>query len=670
MSNRFRSGRARKPPAIWIVRLGACQLARSLRRWACRSTWLALLALPMIGHATPLEVYGRLPGLEEVSLSPSGSRIAFVTTDQNTRVIRVISLTDRKSLGALRVGEAKLRDVSWADENHLLITTSATGMPWGLMGEPHEWYMLQVFDVLKHRSVATPAIDDRSLHAMNVTAGRVMVRRIEGHTVLFVPGIYVADQTLPMLVRFDLDTNRQFVCREGSESTDQWLVDADGEIVAEQDYGNQNQKWAIKIRRGGHLEVVASGQEAIDYPQLLGFGPTNDTLLVEKTEAGDPVWRLMSTKDGTLGPPMAEHMKLDEPIEDRLTYRMIGGVHVEDDAHYVFFDPSLQSRWDATVKAFNGEHVQLESWSAGFRRIVVRVDGKRFGYQYQLVDFDTDRAEPVGDIYAGLTQPLEVRRITYAAADGMQIPAYLTLPQGREPKNLPLILLPHGGPAARDTADFDWWSQALANEGYAVLQPNYRGSNLNERFLQAGFGQWGRKMQTDLSDGVRFLVKEGIADPGRVCIVGASYGGYAALAGVTVDPGVYRCAVSVAGLADLKRMLNWVNAKNWSSKNYEQRYWDRFMGVTGPGDPVLSQISPIEHIDAINVPVLLIHGRDDTVVPFEQSEVMFKALHRSQKSVDLVVLDHEDHWLSRSETRLQMLKSTVAFLRAHNPPEL
>jgi dipeptidyl aminopeptidase/acylaminoacyl peptidase len=670
MSNRFRSGRARKAPAIWIVRLGACRLARSLRWWRCRSTWLALLALPMIGHAAPLEVYGRLPGLEEVSLSPSGSRIAFVTTDQNTRVIRVISLTDRKSLGGLRVGEAKLRDVSWADEDHLLITTSATGMPWGLMGEPHEWYMLQVFDVLKHRSVATPAIGDRSLQTMNVTAGRVMVRRIAGHTVLFVPGIYVADRTLPMLVRYDLDTGTQFVYRQGSESTDQWLVDADGEIVAEQDYGNQNQKWAIKIRRGGHLEVVASGQEAIDYPQVLGFGSADDTLLVEKTEAGDPVWRLMSTKDGTLGPPMAEHMKLDEPIEDRLTYRMIGGVHVEDDAHYVFFDPSIQHRWDATVKAFDGEHVQLESASAGFRRIVVRVDGKRFGYQYQLVDFDTDRAEPVGDIYAGLTQPLEVRRITYAAADGMQIPAYLTLPQGREPKNLPLIVLPHGGPAVRDTADFDWWSQALANEGYAVLRPNYRGSTLNERFLQAGFGQWGRKMQTDLSDGVRFLVKEGIADPGRVCIVGASYGGYAALAGVTVDPGVYRCAVSVAGLADLKRMLNWVNAKNWSSKNLEQRYWDRFMGVTGPGDPVLSQISPIDHIDAINVPVLLIHGHDDTVVPFEQSEVMFKALRRAQKSVDLVVLDHEDHWLSRGETRLQMLKSTVAFLRAHNPPEM
>jgi dipeptidyl aminopeptidase/acylaminoacyl peptidase len=101
----------------------------------------------------------------------------------------------------------------------------------------------------------------------------------------------------------------------------------------------------------------------------------------------------------------------------------------------------------------------------------------------------------------------------------------------------------------------------------------------------------------------------------------------------------------------------------------EQRYWDRFMGVSGPNDPALSQISPIEHLDALNVPVLLVHGRDDTVVPFEQSEVMFDALRRAGKPVELVTLKHEDHWLSRSETRLQMLQATVEFLRAHNPPQ-
>jgi len=356
-----------------------------------------------------------------------------------------------------------------------------------------------------------------------------------------------------------------------------------------------------------------------------------------------------------------------------LTYRMIGGVHIADDSRYVFFDPAMQARWDAVTHAFAGERVRLASMDERFEKFVVRVEGQKDGFVYELVDLTAHRADIVGDVYEGLGKPLEVRRITYAAADGLQIPAYLTLPQGRAEKNLPLIVFVHGGPQARDTADFYWWSQALAAQNYAVLQPNYRGSDLGRKFIAAGYGEWGRKMQTDLSDGVRYLVKEGIVDPARVCVVGASYGGYAALAGVTLDPQVYRCAVSVAGLSDLKRMLEWVNewvsARSEQRHNWSQRYWNRFMGVSGPADPVLDAISPIKHLAAVTAPVLLIHGRDDTVVPYEQSSAMYDALKGAQKSVEFVTLQHEDHWLSRSATRLQMLQTSVAFLRAHNPPD-
>jgi dipeptidyl aminopeptidase/acylaminoacyl peptidase len=176
-------------------------------------------------------------------------------------------------------------------------------------------------------------------------------------------------------------------------------------------------------------------------------------------------------------------------------------------------------------------------------------------------------------------------------------------------------------------------------------------------------------MQTDLSDGVRYLVAQGIADPARVCIVGASYGGYAALAGVTLDQGVYRCAVSVAGISDLKRKLKGINEKHLDADNYEQRYWDRFLGVSGPDDSMLDHLSPIKHVAALKVPVLLVHGRDDTVVPFEQSEAMYEALREAKKSVRFVRLKDEDHWLSHSKTRLQMLQATVKFLRANNPPD-
>jgi dipeptidyl aminopeptidase/acylaminoacyl peptidase len=234
---------------------------------------------------------------------------------------------------------------------------------------------------------------------------------------------------------------------------------------------------------------------------------------------------------------------------------------------------------------------------------------------------------------------------------------------------LPLVVLPHGGPESADVNDFDWWAQALAAQGYAVLQPNFRGSSVSSQLVSAGYGEWGRKMQSDLSDGVRYLAEQGTIDPKRVCIVGASYGGYAALAGVTLQSGVYRCAVSVAGVADLKRMLKWTDFSMGRGNSVAQRYWDRFMGVSGASDPVLSAISPIEHVSAVNVPVLLIHGKDDTVVPYEQSQVMLDALKRAGKSVELVTLKNEDHWLSRSATRLQMLEATVAFLKANNLPD-
>jgi dipeptidyl aminopeptidase/acylaminoacyl peptidase len=249
----------------------------------------------------------------------------------------------------------------------------------------------------------------------------------------------------------------------------------------------------------------------------------------------------------------------------------------------------------------------------------------------------------------------------------LQIPAFLTLPDGKPPTKLPLIVLAHGGPGARDTSDFDWISQGLASQGYAVLQANFRGSNLTWSFQSAGFGQFGRKMQTDLSDGVRALVEQGIVDPARVCIMGASYGGYAALAGVTLDPGVYRCAVSIAGISDLARQLRWQTGGNNHSR--VERYWDRYLGASGPDDPVLATISPLKHVDAVTVPVLLIHGKDDTVVPYEQSDIMNDALKKANKQVEFVTLKREDHWLSHSETRLQMLQASMAFLKAHNPPD-
>jgi dipeptidyl aminopeptidase/acylaminoacyl peptidase len=231
------------------------------------------------------------------------------------------------------------------------------------------------------------------------------------------------------------------------------------------------------------------------------------------------------------------------------------------------------------------------------------------------------------------------------------------------------VVLAHGGPQARDNSGFDWWAQGMASRGYAVLQANFRGSSgYGDDFVEAGYGEWGRKMQTDLSDGVRFLAAEGTIDPKRVCIVGASYGGYAAMAGPTLDPGVYRCAVAVSGVSDLRRMIAFEAGQGGRRNNSAVRYWNRFMGADGPGDRSLDARSPAMQAATADAPILLLHGRDDTVVPIEQSQVMATALRRAGKPVEFIELNGEDHWLSREATRTRMLTETVRFLEANNPP--
>lgn len=251
-----------------------------------------------------------------------------------------------------------------------------------------------------------------------------------------------------------------------------------------------------------------------------------------------------------------------------------------------------------------------------------------------------------------------VRTIRYKARDGLDIAAVLTLPYGRDAK-LPLIVMPHGGPVARDSETWDWWAQFLADRGYAVVQPNYRGSSgYGTPFTEKGEGQWGLAMQDDLDDAVKALAAQGIADPARVCMVGASYGGYAAIRAAQRDGDKYRCAVSYAGVSDLHRMI---------------QYQKNFLFSGSRGDwlreqaPDLKNVSPLNFPEQFSIPLLLVHGDQDLVVPPAQSRVLAQKLKDAGKDVTYIVQPEGDHHFSRTEDRLAFLKALEAFLKKHNP---
>ncbi len=337
----------------------------------------------------------------------------------------------------------------------------------------------------------------------------------------------------------------------------------------------------------------------------------------------------------------------------------------------------MRAVWDVIRATFPPE-VQLTFASASddFKVMVVYAEGPGETGGYYLFDADRQRLSVIGRTYPGVPGGVvgEVRLIRYAAADGRQLVGYLTLPPDRAAQNLPVVMMPHGGPASRDTAGFDWLAQGVASRGYAVFQPQFRGSaGFGDELTRAGYGEWGRKMQSDISDGLRHLASQGVVDPSRACIVGWSYGGYAALAGMTLEAGTYRCGVSIAGVSDLRAMLADGERRGGQrgDDNPTIRYDRRYLGVTSNNDPSLDERSPARRVTPETGPILLIHGRNDTVVPIAQSEAMLRAMGGEGTRARLVAFAGQNHSLSNQGVgeRLQMLEQTAAFLAQHNPAD-
>lgn len=615
----------------------------------------------------PLELYGRLPAFSSPRLSPDGTKLAHLVSVGAGQALVIVDLSNLQVIGGLREIENKVRDLSWVGNDYVLISTStAAKLPFST--EKGEYTQGLIYTLSTH---AVQTVFARNPELARIMVSGAIIRDTPTGPAIYSQAFDARDGTAD-LYRVDPATNRATRIARG-RNVENYLLDSDGEPVARSTYYTETGTWSVDVKRDGGWPRVWSTKALLDQPSLVGFGLSTGSVIVQAKLEGDeePKYRELSLETGQWV-DLGFDTQPDRLIYHPVTKLLIGTVRTSDRGPiYDITDPAAARTWRAVNTAFKDRHPSIQTWAATMRSLIVETDGNGDSGTYNLVDLDRGVAEIVGQSYPGIAadQVGEIRPISYKAADGMTIPGYLTLPPGvHEPRNLPMVLLPHGGPAARDTFGFDWWAQALAAQGYAVLQPNFRGSDgLGEAHLSAGYGQWGRKMQTDLSDGVRWLASEGIIDPKRVCIVGASYGGYAAMAGPTLDPGVYRCAVSVAGVSDLNEMIHWSGGGERGRESPVVRYWMRFMGADKFGDPALDALSPAFMADRADAPILLIHGRDDTVVPYDQSVRLYNALRRAGKPVELLPLDDEDHWLSTAATRQRMLDETVRFLKANNP---
>lgn len=617
----------------------------------------------------PVATYAALPAIEEVAVSPEGASLAYIRRSDEGATV-VAQARTGEVLVTIDVSDRAARSVFWASPDHVVIVSTVHEHLRGFAA-PSLFWQLDIVNV-RTRQVSR-ALRKSDLAVITGSFGH-SVGTYRGEPVLYVETLTMeTPNRVPRLdlYRVGLDDGRGRMHQVGAEDTQGFVVRRDGTVAARTTYDSETGIWRVLTPQGGNWREVLNRRELLDMPSLAGMGRSEDTVLLSELREDGPVLVEISLADGS---EVAEHDNtgLANILRDN-SGLMIGLSREGLTQDYTLFSPELQAVWNKLQQGLPGRQLSLGDASDDLGVLSFHSEGAGDPGTSYVYDGARQSVSLVGRDYPDL-KPTDVGQVSvvrYTASDGRELFGYLTRPSSEVAgRNLPLIVMPHGGPASRDHAGFDWWAQAMASRGYLVFQPQFRGSDgFGQELMEAGYGEYGRKMQTDLSDAVDYLAKAGVADRNRVCIVGASYGGYAALAGMTLQQDIYRCAVSVAGVSDLSYKLALDRRQGGRDRwNTSLRYWMRFIGVERDNDPLLTELSPSEHADRVQGPILLIHGRNDTVVPFEHSTIMERSLKAAGKDVELVTLDGEDHYMSYPATRRQMLAETIAFLEEHNPP--
>ncbi|UTW54746.1 S9 family peptidase [Kordiimonas sp. SCSIO 12610] len=450
-----------------------------------------------------------------------------------------------------------------------------------------------------------------------------------------------------------------------------WLADYDGNIRL--GYGEDAEEKAIMLVR----RSPESQWKRLDDNELfekgkfdpMFFGKADDELYVSSSYAtGRTAIYQFDMKRGRLKKPIFNDPKKDAAF---LYYSFVGGkvlgvAHNDQVFERTIYDPAFGSMID-TIHEVTGDvgEIYMGSQSLDEQRSIVFVEDNRSPGTIWFYDNVEQRGFEIGPINSAIDSERmsSMQPVVYSARDGIDIPAYLSTPVDyEEGEKRPAIVMPHGGPYARDYQGWDTWVQFLTNRGYIVLQPNFRGSTgFGGRFTALGYGEWGGDMQQDVADAAKWLVRNGYTRKDTICVVGGSYGGYAALMGIVSDPDKFKCAVAWAPVTDLKLILEQDDAYTKKSS----WYW-RVTG--GKTKKELRKISPRFQVKKINQPLLLMHGVEDDIVYIEQSRLLVKALKKNKKeNFKYIEIPGLGHSPETPASQRQFLEALESFLTEHNP---
>jgi dipeptidyl aminopeptidase/acylaminoacyl peptidase len=480
----------------------------------------------------------------------------------------------------------------------------------------------------------------------------------------------------PRVMRMNVDTGKLLPAFSPKVSIREWHADRDGQVRAGVGFTEDEfyELWT-RIEPKGKLELAIRHEAFAHEEEFLGFHAEDPAkIYVSRGLDGRNAVYEFDLREKKLGKLVFAHPDVDvdgllsSPSGD---WRVIGVRYTTDSPQIHFIDAAAEREraalQTALAKQF-GQAVQIYPQSR-------TIDGKR-----EILHVSADTQPPtyfvfdrsLKQLFALIDERPDVprdrlsptKRVTYQARDGLAIPAYLTLPTGREPRNLPLIVLAHGGPWSRDLIQWDPEVQLFASRGYAVLQPNFRGSTgLGVEHLEAGYREWGQKIQDDLTDGVKWAIAQGHADADRIGIYGGSFGGYATLAGLTKTPELYRAGAAYAAVTDIELLLK---DDQWYQWGYD---WHETMVGGEKGDAErLRANSPLRNVARVRVPVLLGHGVDDARVHVHQSQRMAKALREAGKDVTYLEFPDEIHGFALEANRIRWYEALIAFFEKNLAP--
>ncbi len=596
-----------------------------------------------------LEDFFKNPEKTYYKISPDGEYLSFMAPYENRMNINV---QKRGSDSARQLTAETDRDIAWyiwANENRILYLKDDGG---------NENYKLYGVD-----------IDGSNLKCLTDFKGvrTTIIDDLEDIPDYMIIGLNKRDATVFDPYRININTGALEMLAENPGNIVGWITDHDGKLrLAYAITGGINKTILYRESEKDDFKPVLTTSYKDEFdPQFFTFD--NNNLYVSSNIGRDKM--VIVEFDPRTGKEVDTLFSHDEVDVTGLHFSRKRKV-ITTASYYTtklqryFFDETVKNMFDKLNEELSMYELSIAGYDKEEQKFIVRTYSDRSRGAYYYFDNENNILEKIHDISPWLKEEnlAEMIPVEYKSRDGLTIRGYLTLPSGVKPKNLPVVINPHGGPWARDRWGFNPEVQFLANRGYAVLQMNFRGSTgYGKEFWLKSMKQWGKTMQDDITDGVQWIIQQGIADNDRIAIYGGSYGGYATLAGLAFTPDIYACGVDYVGVSNMFTFMKTIPP-----------YWEpmRQMFYEMVGDPIkdsalMAEVSPVMHADKISAPLFVAQGANDPRVNKAESDQMVEAIRARGIEVEYMVKDNEGHGFRNEENRFDFYRAMEKFLATH-----